>query len=53
MTAEFGIILGLGIALVLFILVRRIDRKQHERKMKILQDRIERSERAAAERRDD
>ena len=51
MTAESGIILGIGIALVLFILVRRADRRQHERKMKALQDRIARSEEAAEKRR--
>ena len=50
MTAESGIILGVGVALVLFILVRRMDRRRHEQKLKTLQDKIARSEQAAAAR---
>jgi hypothetical protein len=52
MTAESGIILGIGIALVLFIVVRRIDRRQHQRKMESLKRKIERSEQAAREQRE-
>ena len=52
MTAESGIILGIGIALVLFIIVRRMDRRQHQRKMEVLQRKIAKSEQAAGERRE-
>lgn len=52
MTAETGIILGIGIALVLFILVRRADRKRHREKLEALQRKIARSEQAAKERRE-
>ena len=53
MTPESGVILGIGIALVLFIVVRRMDKRQHERKLKVLQDRIARSEASAGERQQD
>lgn len=49
MTAESGIVLGIGIALVLFILVRRAERRRHAQKLKVLQDRIARREAAAAD----
>ena len=51
MTPETGVILGVGIALVLLILVRRAERKRHDQKLKLLQDRIARSEEAADEKR--
>ena len=52
MTAESGVILGIGIALVLFILVRRADRKRHREKLEALQRKIARSEEAAKQRRE-
>jgi hypothetical protein len=52
MTAESGIILGIGIALVLFFLVRRADRKRHREKLEALQRKIARSEEAAQRRRE-
>ena len=51
MTAESGIVLGIGVALVLFIIVRRIDKRQHQRKMEALKRKIELSEQAAREQR--
>ena len=52
MNAEAGIILGIGVALVAFILVRRSDAKRHQQKLDAIQRRIERSEQAARDRRD-
>jgi hypothetical protein len=48
-TADSGIILGIGIALVLFILVRRVERRRHQRKLKALQEKIARRQSSAGQ----
>ncbi len=44
MTAEAGIIVGVVVALVLLVVARRWDRRQHQDKLDRIQERIRRRE---------
>ena len=49
MSINAGIVLGIGVALVLIILARRWDRRRHEDRLKLIQERIRRRESGAVE----
>lgn len=44
MSINAGVVLGIGVALVLVILARRWDRRRHEDRLKLIQERIRRRE---------
>lgn len=53
MSINAGVALGIGVALVLVILATRWDKRRHEDKLKIIQERIRRRESGQADREDD